>query len=228
MNEISSSLQKTILDNFKKLNILGQTDVPEVMCSCSVFKRGIPVSTDASATPVQPPVNPIVSQFIPGEKNDGSLHVVDPGNVPFILPQGVTPDDIMMEQAAAIAPLKEAAEKKAAAAAASGATTVVTETGPDGSAVAVAIPGNTGIPSIPPLDPASITENFAPFYYEDLDYPIQSYRQSLPIDDNNYHAYSRGAQDMLGVSMSSWCVYILLLVIGYFLFIRRGRFPALL
>src|SRR5688572_25826889 len=113
MDQIASSLQKAIQDNFRKLNILGMASTPEVMCNCSLFNPSGTVET----TTLKPTVSsqPILSQFIPGEKNDGKLLLVDPGNAPFILPTGMTPDDILMEQAAAIKPLVDAAEAKAKA-----------------------------------------------------------------------------------------------------------------
>lgn len=254
MDQVASSLQKTIQDNFRKLNLYGQTNVPEVMCSCSVFKGGLPVQSGSGSgtnAPPQPGQNVIItpSQFVPGEKNDGTLLPIDPGNTPFILPQGMTPDDILMEQAAAIAPMKEAAEKKAAAAAAAtGATAVATESGPEGSAVAVAVPGgastavsgasgaslpmNTATTTVvegiatPPLISTTnmTTEKFAPFYYEDDGEEIPSYRESLPLNSSEDMAYVKGAQDMFSISMFSWCIYIVIVFILYFfIFGKRSR-----
>lgn len=284
MEPIANSLQKSIQDNFKKLNIYGLANTPEVMCSCSVFNptgsTNIPVS--GSISNVVSKQNTIPSQFIPNVKNDGKLLHIDPGNAPFILPQGMTPDDIMIQQAAALAPLKEEAEKKAAAAAAAtGRSTVVTETNPGGSTtIAFAIPAtsssttistpntstviggvttpsiitstpppstsstisilpsstSTSVPTPPnpntiisaplPTIPSTTTtlkidplvERYASFQY-DLDEDVSSYRDSLVQQPPNlcHNKYVAGINDMLGVSLFSWCIYIVIIIVLYFI-----------
>jgi len=246
MDPIAQSLQKAIKDNFSKLNLIGLASVPEVMCSCTLLQNGatVPSAVNAS-TPSSSPTPPslitdkVTSQFAPGKANDGTLHPADPGNASFILPQGVTPEDIIMEQATGIATLQAEAEQKAAAAAK---TTVVTKTTPGGGAtisISVPVPAESstnlaatptiitqspsslsipsiGNPLIPPL-----VEKYAHFRY-DLDDDVKSYRDTLTktsINRSCHQNYLQGARDMMGLSLSSWCIYIIIIaMIYYFLF----------
>ena len=228
MDQIATSLQKSIQDNFRTLNLMGMASTPQVMCSCSLFKNALDPSSN-TAKPASPTVTPeiIPSQFVPGEQRTVAANAeflpVDTGNIPFILPKGVTPDDILMEQEAALKPLIAAAEEEAKAKAeATGTSTVVTTTAPAGTAVAVATEGGltptttvvAGTPTTVSVTPA--IEQYAAFRYDDLYDNVPSYRQSLLMNDDSQ--YMRGARDMYTVSLSSWIVYIILVAVIYWYF----------
>lgn len=246
MDQIASSLQKAIQDNYKKLNLLGMASTPEVMCNCTLFNPSGMVAP--SNAPIQESISPetIPSQFIPGQKSDATLLPVDPGNKPFILPQGVTPEDIIMQQAAAIQPLiaeaEAEAEAKARATTEAGKSAVVATTLPgEATTVTVATPTLAptttiigGVPSevkIATTTPsgASGVEKFAAFRYDDLD---GTYGQAPPMTVPSYHDtlltdscrcnYIRGASDMYALSLSSWLIYITLVVVIYYWFFVRG------
>ena len=157
LNQIAGDLQKAILNNYRLLNVYGMSSTPEVMCSCSILNPGGVIKSDTTMGPSAQPSAPpkiIPSQFVPGgNSTNRQLLPVDVGNTPFILPEGITPESIMLAQEEGIRPLQEEAEKKAAAAAAaSGATTVVTESVPGATAVAISVPasnaGGTVAPTI--------------------------------------------------------------------------------
>jgi hypothetical protein len=99
MNNIASDLQKAIQSNFARLDNLNMGNNAQVLCSCSLIGAPVPASP-TKAKPVAPMVT-ITPDFVPGQQDNGRLNAVDVGNTPFILPEGVTQDTILQEQAAA-------------------------------------------------------------------------------------------------------------------------------
>lgn len=236
MDQISTSLQKAIQDNYKKLNLLGMASTPEVLCNCTVFKPSGVMSSTSVPTVTAPPAETIPSQFIPGETNDGTFLVVDPGNIPFILPKGVTPDDIIMEQAAALKPLVEAAEESNVVATTipgeATATTILSLEGQSSSVptttvvegVVTEVQVSSAAPTTVVAGSPTSLEHFAAFQYDDVyarvpSMNVPSYRDTL-VRDSPRCQYLRGARDMYTLSLSSWLLYITLFVAYYWFFMR--------
>jgi len=238
MNDIASSLQKAIQENYRKLGLYGMMNVPEVMCSCSILPP-----TQVSATTQRPQaaetVNIVAPQFVPGQVNVGALSTVDPGNAPFILPQGITAETIIEEQATALAPLVLAAEEEAAKIAAQkGVPVVSTATSAGGeTAVAVATPempiatvvaggaptsvitptSTTVVEGVPTTTvTTSPVEKFAPFRYADFDnYDRRTYGNRFADKSSSSSSckdYAQGAMDMFNISLSSSLIYVCLMV----------------
>jgi hypothetical protein len=121
MNNVASNLQKSIQDNFSRLNLLGMNqNTAQVLCSCNILGgNGLPVGSATTTTTIdgssRKPVTTvsIVPDFVPGRTATTNLSAADIGNTPFIFPDGVSETSILQEQAAALAPIVKAAEEEA-------------------------------------------------------------------------------------------------------------------
>src|SRR6478609_8279893 len=112
MNAVSDDLEKSIHDNFARLGLYGMNNNGQVTCACNLLNGGLP------APPKQATVKQIVTveaDFVPGQQDNGRLSPTDPGNTPFILPDGVTQDTILQEQAQALVPQAQPVDVEGAA-----------------------------------------------------------------------------------------------------------------
>jgi hypothetical protein len=193
MDLVATSLQNAIQANFRKLNELGMSSVPEVMCNCSLFKNGsktvhgygtppqsitsVPGTLVSTTTSSTAPVVTVTPQFTPGETNSGALVTVDPGNIPFIFPKGITPEEIVAQQEAALAPVVAEAEKQAAAAEEAMAAATAAE-----SADAAAIAQGQGLQSFTEQpSTVSVTTNQAGNVLTNITSPTSTGEQNITV-----------------------------------------------
>ena len=97
MEKIQQELSAAVKQNFALLGLDIQD--PTVTCSCTITPGAKNVIPPASAF-VKPDIPSVESQFVHGASISGNIPLspFDPGNVPFILPGGVTADSVIAKQ----------------------------------------------------------------------------------------------------------------------------------